>query len=462
MAGLPLEQKVPISRKGIRPAKAKLCIIAVMKFRLRLFLLLLAASFSGAFAVIDTISVDVGISVENTMPIGLVPFEQTENFEALVAKPEEVLKRDFELSGRFSVVESPKFKMVTFVRAGAKFYVTGKLEDVPGPNVKLSCFLYATQTKDLLLGESYTVLQKDVRRALHDFSDKVVKQLWGEFGVASTQIAWVSKIDGKKQIVVADYDGYNRRQLTRDTSINTMPAWTRDNDAIIYVSFRNGKAQLFERELYTGRERRLFPDKAQTFSPAVNPKTGELLFASIQENRTMLYLGDPKTGSSRKLLFGRSSQVSPAWSPFGTEILYTGDRGGQPQIYVMGKDASDVRRVTFMGNYNERASWSPSGDRIVYTSMDNGKMNIYTCAIDGSDIVQLTSNAGNNEHPTWSPDGMLIAFSSDRSGSHQIYIMRRDGVGVTRITNSGDNTSPAWSWHSPERRKQNNSQTQGW
>ena len=433
-----------------------------MKFRLRLFLLLLAVSFSGAFAVIDTISVDVGISVENTMPIGLVPFEQTENFEALVAKPDEVLKRDFELSGRFSVVESPKFKMVTFVRAGAKFYVTGKLEDVPGPNVKLSCFLYATQTKDLLLGESYTVLQKDVRRALHDFSDKVVKQLWGEFGVASTQIAWVSKIDGKKQIVVADYDGYNRRQLTRDTSINTMPAWTRDNDAIIYVSFRNGKAQLFERELYTGRERRLFPDKAQTFSPAVNPKTGELLFASIQENRTMLYLGDPKTGNSRKLLFGRSSQVSPAWSPFGTEILYTGDRGGQPQIYVMGKDASDVRRVTFMGNYNERASWSPSGDRIVYTSMDNGKMNIYTCAIDGSDIVQLTSNAGNNEHPTWSPDGMLIAFSSDRSGSHQIYIMRRDGVGVTRITNSGDNTSPAWSWHSPERRKQNNSQTQGW
>ena len=62
-----------------------------MKFRLRLFLLLLAVSFSGAFAVIDTISVDVGISVENTMPIGLVPFEQTENFEALVAKPEEVL-----------------------------------------------------------------------------------------------------------------------------------------------------------------------------------------------------------------------------------------------------------------------------------------------------------------------------------------------------------------------------------
>lgn len=434
----------------------------MMKFRFRSFILLFLAAFTGSFAVIDTISVDVGIAVENTMPIGLVPFKQTEKFEALSERPEVVVKRDFELSGRFSVVESPTFKMVTFVRAGAKFYVTGKLEDVPGPNVKLSCYLYATQTKDLLLGESYTVLQKDIRMALHDFVDKVVKQLWGEYGIASTQIAWVSKIDGRKQIVVADYDGYNRRQLTYDTTINTMPAWTKDNEAIVYVSFRNGKAQLFERGLYSGRERRLFPDKSQTFSPAVNPKTGELLFASIHENRTTLYLGDPKTGESRKLLFGRTSQVSPAWSPFGSEILYTSDRGGQPQIYVMGKDASDVRRVTFMGNYNERASWSPTGDRIVYTSMDNGKMNIYTCSIDGSDIVQLTSNVGNNEHPTWSPDGMLIAFSSDRSGSHQIYMMRKDGSGVTRITNSGDNTSPTWSWYSPERQKQNSQQLQGW
>lgn len=129
----------------------------------------------------------------------------------------------------------------------------------------------------------------------------------------------------------------------------------------------------------------------------------------------------------------------------------------------MGKDGSDVRRVTFMGNYNERASWSPSGDRIVYTSMDGGKMNIYTCALDGSDIVQLTSNAGNNEHPTWSPDGMLIAFSSDRSGSYQIYMMRKDGTNVTRITNGGENTSPTWSWYSPEKQKQISQQNEeGW
>lgn len=435
----------------------------MMLSRFKLIFAVLILGFSSSFALIDTISVDVGIAVKNAMPIGLIPFEQKSQIEALSVQPEEVLKSDFELSGRFSVVESPTFKMITFVKAGAKFYVTGKLEPVSASKVRLSCYLYATQTKDLILGEAYTVSLKDVRGAVHDFVDRIVKQLWGEFGVASTKLAWVSKIDGFKQIVLADYDGYNRRQLTHDTAINTMPTWTADNERIVYVSFRNGKAQLFERDVYSNRERRLFTDKAQTFSPAVNPKTGEILFASIHENRTTLYLGDPMSGSSRKLVFGRTSQVSPSWSPFGTEILFTSDRGGSPQIYAMGKDGSDVRRITFMGNYNERASWSPSGDRIVYTSMDNGKMNIYTCAIDGSDIVQLTSGAGNNDHPTWSPDGMLIAFSSDRSGSRQIYIMRKDGSGVKRITNSGDNTSPTWSWYSPERQKQVSQQPQeGW
>jgi TolB protein len=412
------------------------------------FILLLFFGATLSFASIDTIDVDVGISVFKTMPIGVVPFaEGSGNFSNLDERPHEVMERDLDLSGRFTTVSSPKFDLVKFSRERAKFYVTGRLDMVADGRVKLSCYLYASQTKDLLLGEAYTVPLQEIRRAVHHFVDKVIKQLWGEQGVASTQLVWVSKIDKIKQVVVADYDGFNRRQVTHDTSISMMPVWSLGNESVIYVNFRNGKSQLFQRNLRTGREKRLFPYHDQTFSPAVNPVTGEILYAVVTDSKTDLYLGNPETNRSSKISYSKASQVSPAWSPYASEILFSSDRGGSPQIYVMGKDGSDVRRVTFMGRYNERASWSPGGDRIVYTSMDGGQMNIYTCAIDGSDITQLTSNAGNNEHPTWSPDGMLIAFSSDRSGSHQIYIMRKDGSNVTRITNGGDNTSPTWSWY---------------
>jgi TolB protein len=296
-----------------------------------------------------------------------------------------------------------------------------------------------------MLGESYTVEQKDMRRALHQFFDQVIYRLWGERGVASTKLAYVSKMDGVKQVVVSDYDGFHRSQITRDTTISMMPVWMKGNAGLYYVNFKTHRPKLYSKT-FGGVEKSVFPQLEQTYSPAVNPKTGELLFSSTVDGKTDLYIGNPETGKAKKFAYLKSNQTSPAWSPYASEVLFTSDRGGGPQIFAMSKDGSDLRRVTFMGRYNERAAWSPEGDRIAYTSMDAGHMNIYTCALDGSDIVQLTSNAGNNEHPTWSPDGKLIAFASNRSGSYQIYIMRKDGSNVTRITNSGENTSPTWSF----------------
>lgn len=399
-----------------------------------------------SFASIDTIAVDVGISVFKTMPIGVVPFEEPKGAISWIEeKPHEIVTRDANLSGRFDVVASDKFNLALFSRSRAKHYVTGKAVKMADGTIKLECFLYVAQTKDLLLGESYRVEQKDLRKAIHAFFDKVIFRLWGERGVASTKLAYVSKIDGVKQVVVSDYDGFHRSQITRDTSISMMPVWMLGNQGIIYVNFKTHRPRLYYK-VFGGVEKPLFSHLDQTYSPAVNPKTGELLFSSTVDGKTDLFIGNIYTGKARKFAYLKSNQTSPAWSPFASEVLFTSDRGGGPQIFVMSKDGSDMRRVTFMGRYNERASWSPQGDRIAYTSMDNGLMNIYTCALDGSDIVQLTSNAGNNEHPTWSPDGKLIAFSSNRSGSYQIYIMRSDGSNVTRITKGGENTSPTWSW----------------
>ena len=329
--------------------------------------------------------------------------------------------------------------------------MTGNATKLSNGKIKLDCYLYAAETKDLLLGESYTVKPYDVRQAIHSFFDKVVYRLFGERGVASTKLAYVSKIDGVKQVVISDYDGFSRRQITRDSSINMMPVWQKGNKGLVYVNFRKQRPNLYA-ITFGGKETPLFTQFKQTFSPAVNPKTGELLFSVTDGGKTELYRGDIKTGSAQKFLHLKSNQVSPSWSPFASEVLFTSDRGGSPQVYAVGKDGTDVRRITYMGHYNERASWSPEGDRIVYTSMDDGKMNIYTCALDGTDIIQLTSNAGNNEHPTWSPDGKLIAFASDRGGNYQIYIMRKDGSGVTRITNGVENTSPTWSWFFDEKK----------
>jgi TolB protein len=392
----------------------------------------------------DTITMDIAVSTEKTLPIGVIDFElDGSDWSKLDEMPEKTLARDFNLSGRFSAIEQDKYNLYALSKAQAKHYVTGKLS-MSGGQAKLECKLYATTSREMVKGFAYTSSFEQIRTSLHKCADNVVYQLWGTHGFASTQITWVSKINGIKQIVVADYDGFRKRQITKDNSVNFLPAWSGDNSKIYFTSLRNGKPQIFERALSGTTDKLLFPQIDQAFGPSVNPKDGTLLFSIIGQNGTDIWHGNPQTGLAGRLIYTSSIEVSPSWSPHGTAFLFSSDKGGQPQIYMALRDGSDVQRISFYGKYNESAVWSPDGERIAYCSMDGGKLNIYTTTIDGSDVRKLTFE-GNNERPAWSPDGMSIAFSSDRSGSPQIYIMRRDGSGATRITNAGENTSPAWS-----------------
>ena len=227
------------------------------------------------------------------MPLGVVPFEEKNGPIAWgEMPPHKILESDANLSGRFEVIASQKFDLVAFSRARAKFYVTGMVESLEDGMLKLSCYLYASQTKQLVFGESYKVAVQNVREAMHLFFDQVVFELWGERGVASTKLAWVRKIDGVKQVIYADYDGYRRRQATNDSAISMMPVWALGNRKLIFVSFRNEKPQLHVKDLDTKRVRRIYTNHKQSFSPAVNPITGEILFSVIRDGKTDLYLGD--------------------------------------------------------------------------------------------------------------------------------------------------------------------------
>ena len=179
------------------------------------------------------------------MPIGVVPFEENGNIKWANEAPHLILTRDANLTGRFEAVSSDKFDLVLFSKKRARQYVTGNATKLPNGKIKLDCYLYASETKDVLLGESYTVKPYDVRQAVHSFFDKVVYRLFGERGVASTKLAYVSKIDGVKQVVISDYDGFSRRQITRDSSINMMPVWQKGNKGLVYVNFRKQRPNLY-------------------------------------------------------------------------------------------------------------------------------------------------------------------------------------------------------------------------
>lgn len=404
------------------------------------------------WAAIDTVYLEIAVSGVQVVPVGILPFEKERaDLPNLDEQPDQILNRDFFLSGRITTELQPSYNRLAFFKANAAYYVSGTLDRTPDGKLAIACRLMATQSKELVLGEDYQVPANQMRQAIHDFADKVIWQITGNKGVATSRLAYVGMVNGEKQIFVSDYDGYNRMQVTKATGINIMPTWGSDPDKLYFTSFRNGYSQIFERTLSNGSVRQLFSRLGQqSFCPATNSQNKQILFASVEGGVSNIWLGDAKAGWYHKVTYDKTSKTSPAWAPNGNEILFTGDRGRTPQIYTMQSDGSDIRRITYLGHYNDAAAWSPSGDRIAYVSQDGTEFNIYTCALDGSDVVQLTSHAGSNQHPVWSPDGMLIAFSSNRSGSSQIYLMRRDGSGVTRITNGSEYSWPSWSHIIPQ------------
>ncbi len=404
-------------------------------------------SFTAAFAQADTVHLSIEASGLEALPLGIVEFDVASDVGALATElPQVTLERDFTLSGRMAPVSLQKFQRLALHKAKALYFVTGSLVKLPDGKLNVECLLKASLSGQTILGQSYEVSPNLLRKSMHHFASLVMQQLTGAVGVTLTKIAFVGKVDGKKKIFLADYDGFGRRQVTQGSEIHFMPTWGQTMGVLYYSTFSDTGSHIVEKMLASGKTRALFSNLGQVYSPAVNLHTGEIAFTVIRKGNADIWKGSPASGKATRLTYQTSSETSPSWSPNGKEILYTSDRGQSPQIYLMEQDGSNGgRRISFTGRYNESAQWSPEARRIAYVSIEGGQSNIYTCEADGSDVVQLTSSAGNNEHPVWSPDGMLIAFSSTRSGSSQIYIMRKDGSAVTKLTQSGEYSWPSWS-----------------
>jgi TolB protein len=358
--------------------------------------------------------------------------------------PWKVVISDLRFSGRFNVFEVEKIDTLFFRDKSINVYISGYINFLNGKAV-LSYELHDAFSMNLIVSKKYEVAENNTRRAAHLFSDEVVYRLFGEKGIASTRIVAVQKRGAAKEIVLLDYDGYNMTRLTNNNKLNLTPAWSPDNQAIVYTSYRQETPALYISWIYTGKTERITKNNRLNYSPSWNGVENVIAFASSQSGDCQIYIMDANGDNQKQLTMRRSIESSPCFSPNGYEIAFTSDRTGNPNIYIMDQEGGNQRRLTFTGKYNDAPSWSPKGDKIAYMSLEGGGFNIFTVDVDGANPKALTKDNRSNEHPSFSPDGRLIVFSSTRTGESDLYIMNEDGTEQTRITASGDLFSPEWS-----------------
>ncbi|MGK7346243.1 MAG: Tol-Pal system beta propeller repeat protein TolB [Candidatus Nitrospinota bacterium M3_3B_026] len=328
----------------------------------------------------------------------------------------------------------------------SNFLVKGAISFRESGALAVEIKVYDLQAKALFFSKRYIGPRKLFRQIVHQFSNDFLERLTGERGVARTKIAFVSRVMGRKELFIMDYDGFNPRPITSDRSIVLLPDWNPKSNLILFTTYRYRNPDLYAIDLKAGLRYPISRRIGVNTTGEWSPDGKKVAFSLSRKGNSDIYICDADGSNVRKITRWRSIETSPSWSPDGKRIAFTSDMSGSPQIYTMNIDGTGRKRLTFKGGYNDGAAWSPKGAHIAYTSLLDGKFNIAVINVrESSDTRQLTSGAGTNEAPSWSPDGRNIAFSSNRAGSRQIYIMKADGSGQRRITSlQGGGYTPAW------------------
>src|SRR5437762_9690631 len=135
----------------------------------------------------------------------------------------EVVRNDLTINGNFTLTGGPAPHDSS---AAASFPEQTELSvgiRATGNDYEIHAVLYTLPARSRISDKTYHARDVQLRRIAHQISDDVVFQLTGEKGIAQTQIAFALQTRAGREIFMADYDGFNARQVTQDRNLDLSP-----------------------------------------------------------------------------------------------------------------------------------------------------------------------------------------------------------------------------------------------
>ena len=377
----------------------------------------------------------------------------------------QVLRNDLKFEGLFQFVPESLFSAIPplnpdnpdfedWKSIGTKVLVVTRAE-ITGGDLSIEARVHFVDSGQAMLTKRYSGRADNPRSFAHQLSDDIMA-LTQYRGVARTRIAFASDRDSTKdkrtkELYIVDYDGFNPRRVTVNSSLNILPAWRPDGQALAYVSYRQDRSPLiFLAEIFAGRSSgNISGERAgsQAFAPAWSPDGKRVAFASTRAGNMEIFSVNADGTELRRLTNSAASDTAPCFSPTGQEIAFTSNRTGTPQIYLMDNEGLNLRRLTTVGNYNDAPAWNPSKQysEIAFTSRIEGGFEVAVIDLATRQVRQITEGRGSCEYPAWAPNGRHLVFSCNRGGTWQISVADRDGREMSSLaTGPGNNVQPDW------------------
>jgi TolB protein len=281
-----------------------------------------------------------------------------------------------------------------------------------------------------------------IRRQAHAFIDDFVQTL-GRKPIGNTKIAFKAQNGSNGEIFIADFDGFNAQQVTRDNSIVAAPCMVPGHLAVYYTSYKLNHPDIFYQNLSTGARQIFSRHGGSSLSPAVSPDGSKVAMILSKDGWTDLYVGNSDRGDVRRLTKSPQDESSPCWSPDGQWICFASKERERRSLSKISVSGGTPQRIATggVGNPTE-PDWSPDGKWIAFTSQGRD-FSICVVPATGGDAIVLTAG----EDPSWSPNSRTLAFARRQGGTYVLSLLdvpTKQVKDVSRTSGSSSQSQPSW------------------
>ena len=383
------------------------------------------------------------------LPIAIAPFRDEAQSPQKIAS---IVQADLERSGQFRSVDTAGARLdevshpdlALWRQKTADSLVSGSITRLGDGRFDVRFRLWDVVRGQDLGGQSYVVVQGDLRLVAHRIADFVYEKLTGDRGVFSTRIAYVTKAGPRYSLWVADADGENAQSALSSPESIISPAWSPSGGQIAYVSFESRKPVVYVHDVATGRRRLVANFRGSNSAPAWSPDGRSLAVTLSRDGNSQLYTIDANGGEPRRLMQSAGIDTEPVFSPDGRNIYFVSDRGGAPQIYKVASTGSNAERVTFSGSYNISPSLSPDGRFLAYISRIGGAFKLHVMELATGAVTAITDTTA-DERPSFAPNSRLIVYATQHQGKESLMTTTLDGKIKARLAGQGgDIREPDW------------------
>lgn len=383
------------------------------------------------------------------LPIAIAPFRGEAQSPQKIAA---IVQADLERSGQFRGIdaaapqldETSRPDVALWRQKGADSLVTGSVVRLADGRFDVRFRLWDVVKGQDLGGQSYVVVQGDLRLVAHRISDFVYEKLTGERGIFSTRIVYVTKAATRYSLWVADADGENAQSALSSPEPIISPAWSPSGGQIAYVSFESRKPVVYVHDVASGRRRLIANFRGSNSAPSWSPDGRSLALTLSRDGNSQLYTIDANGGEPRRLMQSAGIDTEPVYSNDGRSIYFVSDRGGAPQIYRVASTGGNAERVTFSGNYNISPSLSPDGRWLAYISRVGGAFKLHVMELATGAVSAITDSSA-DENPSFAPNSRLIVYATQQQGREALMTSTLDGKIKARLAGQGgDIREPDW------------------